>query len=308
MKPFSGRVFEAVPGFEEHLEKELGTWDKSFSPFYYCPDEPANPVFWFRNRWDSLFSLDFSSISEAASALRQIQRNWAPSLFTKFRRGALLSEKLPPISKKPKPFPWLLPKAPMGAWTLLDEHRLLGSALTASPFPGGLIQFIEDKFGPPSRAYLKLQEALTRLGRWPTPGERCIDAGACPGGWTWVLARLGASVLAIDRAPLDERVADMPGVRFMAHDAFTLKPEELGPVDWLFSDVICYPARLYDWIEKWLTAGLCKNYVCTIKWQDGDLDQYFDISRRFAAIPGSQVVHLCYNKHELTWMHLEAAA
>jgi 23S rRNA (cytidine2498-2'-O)-methyltransferase len=28
----------------------------------------------------------------------------------------------------------------------------------------------------------------------------------------------------------------------------------------------------------------------------------FDTPRRFAAIPGSRVVHLYHNKHELTWM------
>jgi 23S rRNA (cytidine2498-2'-O)-methyltransferase len=28
----------------------------------------------------------------------------------------------------------------------------------------------------------------------------------------------------------------------------------------------------------------------------------FDTPRRFAAIPGSRVVHLYHNKHELTWL------
>jgi 23S rRNA (cytidine2498-2'-O)-methyltransferase len=191
----------------------------------------------------------------------------------------------------------------VGSWTLLDSRTLIGSARCSSPFPGGIIEFEEDKT-PPSRAYLKLWEALTRLGRRPGPGDRCLDAGASPGGWTWVLARLGAEVNAVDRAPLEERIGAMPGVRYIRHDAFTLKPEDIGPVDWLFSDIICYPPRLYGWIEKWLASGLCRNFVCTIKLQGTPegREPDFETPRRFAAIPGSRVVHLYHNKHELTWM------
>jgi 23S rRNA (cytidine2498-2'-O)-methyltransferase len=175
---------------------------------------------------------------------------------------------------------------------------MIASSRCSSPFPGGFIEFAEDKEGPPSRAYLKLWEALTRCGRVPAPGQRCLDAGASPGGWTWALARLGAEVIAVDRARPDERVLSLPAVRFLKHDAFTLTPGELGPVDWLFCDAACYPPRLYLWIEKWLASGLCGNFICTLKMQ-GEPD--FQTLRRFAALPG-RVVHLCYNKHELTWI------
>jgi 23S rRNA (cytidine2498-2'-O)-methyltransferase len=218
----------------------------------------------------------------------------------------------------------------MGAWTLLDAHTLVAASRCASPFPGGTIEFAEDREGPPSRAYLKLWEALTRCRRWPGPGDRCLDAGASPGGWTWALARLGARVTAVDRAPLDPRIAaaventvtkdavmedavtehaapaagilaaGRPKVEFLRHDAFTLKPEDLGPMDWVFSDVICYPPRLYGWVEKWLASGLCENFVCTIKMQGGEPDM--ETVRLFAAIPGGTVVHLYHNKHELTWI------
>jgi 23S rRNA (cytidine2498-2'-O)-methyltransferase len=187
----------------------------------------------------------------------------------------------------------------MGAWSLLDANTLIGSAECGSPFPGGAIEFEEDKEGPPSRAYLKLWEALLRCGRPVQPGERCLDAGASPGGWTWALAKLGAEVLAVDRAPLEDRILAMPSVSFQKHDAFTLLPDEIGPLDWLFCDVICYPRRLYQWIEKWLASGLCDNFVCTIKMQ-GQWDA--ETTRLFAAIPGSFVVHLYHNKHELTWI------
>jgi 23S rRNA (cytidine2498-2'-O)-methyltransferase len=273
-------------------------------PFFYSPDEQRS-VFWNRNIWLDPFRLEFDSIGDAARALRSLQRNWAPVLFTQFRRGALIAEKLPALNTKPRPFPWLLPDSPMGGWTLLDSHTILASARSESPFPGGVIRFEEDKQGPPSRAYLKLEEALVRCRKWPAAGERCLDAGASPGGWTWVLARLGAEVIAVDRSPPEDRILARPGVRFIKHDAFTLQPEDLGPLDWVFSDVICYPPRLLEWIEKWLRSGLCANFVCTVKIQ-GEPD--FELFRRFAALPGGKVVHLYHNKHELTWIRTAGPA
>jgi 23S rRNA (cytidine2498-2'-O)-methyltransferase len=298
LTPLAGQVYEAVRGFEEHLEREIGACTASWGSLYYLEEE-KDSVFWSKNTWLAPFCVDFASISEAAGVLRGIQRNWVPSLYTQFRRGALIQSQLPSLSGKPKPFPWLFPEVPMGSWTLVDAHRMIASARCSSPFPGGIITFEEDKISPPSRAYLKLWEALVRCRKWPQPGDRCLDAGASPGGWTWALARLGAEIIAVDRAPLEDRIMAMPRVRFLKHDAFTLKPEAIGSIEWLFCDVICYPPRLYQWIEQWLASGLCRNFICTIKMQ-GPPD--FETPRRFAAIPGSKVAHLHHNKHELTWM------
>ncbi|GHV69655.1 methyltransferase [Spirochaetia bacterium] len=310
IEPLPGRLYRAAPGFEDHLEYELGPGreDSGYcvpgGPFFYTAEIPAGPVFWYRNIWLSPIKIEFDSITEAAGALRNIQRNWSSDLFTQFRRGALIQEKLPALSCKRRPFPWLLPESPLGIWTLLDAHRMIASASSASPFPGGIIEFEEDRLGPPSRAYLKLWEALVRCRKWPQPGERCLDAGASPGGWTWALAKLGALVSSVDRAALENGVEKMPGVSFIKHDAFTLRPEEMGPVDWLFCDVICYPSRLCEWIEKWLASGLCRNYICTIKMQGQAMEEGFAAARRLVEIPGSSVVHLYHNKHELTWMRI----
>jgi len=310
--PLPGRVYQPVPGFENHLIAELQrptTELARIGQLLHDPDQEQDTakadVFWHQNCWLEPFRLEFSSINEAAAFLRSIQRNWAACLHTCFRRGTLIVSKLPPISAKPRPFPWLLGEAPVGAWALLDEHTLIASARCSSPFPNGAIEFAQDKEGPPSRAYLKLWEALVRLRQWPGQGERCLDVGASPGGWTWALAQLGANVIAVDQAPLEDRIAALPGVECLCRDAFAIKPEDIGPVDWLFCDVACYPPKLYDWIEKWLASGLCRRFVCTIKMQGtintGSVD--FDTPKRFAKIPGSTLVHLYHNKHELTWMH-----
>jgi len=187
---------------------------------------------------------------------------------------------------------------------LLDNDTIIASASCSSPFPNGEAHFIEDR-APPSRAYLKLWEAFTLLGTRPQPGETCLDLGASPGGWSHVLGKLGAHVIAIDKAPLDPRVLAMPSVEQRKESAFALTPRDIGPVDWLFSDVICYPARLLALIEKFLAAGTARNFICTIKFQ-GETD--FATQARFAAIPGSRLIHLHANKHELTWVKVSSQA
>ncbi len=271
---------------------------------------PAVSSFWHRTRLDKPFIAHFSSIREAADILRALQRNWAHYPVASFRRAELIREKLPYINLKPRFFPYSVPRSPVGLWSLLDDHTLFASAETSSPFPAGEIQFEEDHVNPPSRAYLKMYEALAwvdYLGgshALPTNGSRCVDAGACPGGWTWVLDKLGATVKAIDRSELDARLMVKPNISFIKHDAFTLKPEDFGPQDWVCSDVICYPPRLLEWVHKWLESGLCENFICTIKMQ-GEADH--ETTAAFAAIPGSTVVHLNANKNELTWIRIKAA-
>jgi hypothetical protein len=186
--------------------------------------------------------------------------------------------------------------APLGAWTLLDDHTLLAAPRTASPFADGEVHFQETKL-PPSRAYLKLWELFTRTGRMPRVGERCLEIGASPGSWTWVLQKMGAEVIAVDRAPLGPQIAALPGISFLKKDAFSLSPNDFADIDWVFSDVVCYPAKLLEWIQPWLSTGA--NLVCTIKFQ-GNAD--YGIIREFEAIAGSSLIHLFHNKHELTWV------
>lgn len=262
-------------------------------------DGSAVPAAWAANIWHDCIELPVASIGTAAKALRDIQRNWAMYAPLHHRRAALVQEKLPHVSAKPIVFPAAAPNAPLGAWTLLAPDRMLAAARCNSPFPNGEVVLIEDKLGPPSRAYLKLWEALVRLRRWPQPGERCLDLGASPGGWTWVLAKLGATVVAIDKAPLDPKVSAMPGVEWRGESAFALDPASVGPVDWLFSDIVCYPARLLRLVERWREAGLVRNFVCTLKFQ-GETDH--DTAEAFAAMPGATVLHLSHNKHELTFL------
>ncbi|TAJ24286.1 MAG: hypothetical protein EPO67_23815 [Reyranella sp.] len=301
-------AYLAADGFEAQLREELarrGATIREAHDRLLISDGAAVPAAWAANIWHDCVELPVASIGTAAKSLRDIQRNWAMYAPLHHRRAALIQEKLPHVSAKPVVFPATAPTAPLGSWTLLAPDRLLAAASCTSPFANGEVELVEDKVGPPSRAYLKLWEALVRLRRWPQAGERCLDLGASPGGWTWVLAKLGANVVAVDKAPLDPRVAAMPYVAWRGESAFALDPASVGPIDWLFSDVICYPARLLRLVERWRATGQVRNFVCTIKFQ-GETDH--ETAEAFAALPGAQVLHLHNNKHELTFALLAGPA
>ncbi len=297
------RAYLAPEGFVDDLIAELGdavtaVQDRLVIAEHGGPDH----AIWAENVWLDPRFISITSIGDAAKQLRAIQRNWACLSQGHHRRARLIEEKLPHVSAKPLVFGAPVPSAALGSWTLLRDDLMLASPACSSPMPNGVWQFVEDKETPPNRAYLKLWEALSRLPKKPQAGETCLDLGACPGGWTWVLQTLGAKVISVDKAPLAPHIAALPNISYVQQSAFGLAPTDVGPVDWLFSDIICYPERLLRLVHNWRDAGLAKNMVCTIKFQ-GETD--FSAIRQFLDISGSFAMHLYNNKHEITWVYLE---
>lgn len=289
-------AYLAPEGFENDLAAELGDDVMGVYGRLFLTEKPARKSVWAENVWLEPRFIEIDSIGDAAKKLKEMQRNWANYAFDFHRRSRLIAEKLPHVSAKPLKFPCALPPAPLGSWTLVANDLMLASAKCASPVPNGAYIFEENKTEAPSRAYLKLWEALTRLQRFPQAGETCFDLGSSPGGWTWALQGLGARVVSVDKAPLAPHVAALPGVEYVGQSAFALAPRE---ADWLFSDIICYPDRLLRFVENWLPY--VKNFVCTIKFQ-GETDHA--AVRRFLEISGSEAFHLYNNKHEITWAKL----
>ena len=283
---------------------------------------------WSQNTWFECERIPITSIGDGARELRARQRNWAllqPEVAS--GRASLIAEKLPFVSSKPLAFGQVAPQAPLGSWTLLSPVLMLAAARCSSPFPNGVATFVEDRGGPPSRAYLKLWEACAVLGRWPAAEERCVDLGACPGGWTWSMARCGATVVAVDKSPLDDDVAAMPNVTFRGESAFGIDPAStapgaIGTFDWMCSDIAAYPDRLLRLAQSW--AQHVSTMVLTIKLQGATdyalLEQFralasnaagptsspgrtvlsTDRQARSGAPANSRVLHLSANKHELT--------
>ncbi len=293
-------AYLAAEGYVEELAAELGPVERTHDRLLIAAGPPRRAA-WAANGWLDAQVISIASIADAAAKLRAIQRNWAVYAPLWHRRAVLIQQQLPKVAARPLVFGAPPPAAPLGSWTLLDPGRLLAAPHCTSLFPNGEVHFVEDRLGPPSRAYLKLWEALTVIGARPRPGEVCVDLGSAPGGWTWALAQMGAHVISVDKAPLAPEVACLPGVEHRRESAFALDPVALGPVDWLFCDVVCYPARLLRLVERWLAAGTCRRFLCTVKFQ-GETDH--EVARRFAMIPGSELRHLYHNKHELTWIKL----
>ncbi|SET17093.1 23S rRNA (cytidine2498-2'-O)-methyltransferase [Stigmatella erecta] len=115
----------------------------------------------------------------------------------------------------------------------------------------------------PSRAAMKLEEALDGLPFEPGRGEVCVDLGAAPGGWTQRLVARGARVIAVDPAKLMPELAAHPRVRHVQESAFAFAPEE--PADWLFCDMAWRPLEVAQLLAKWGRRGWASHLVANIK-------------------------------------------
>jgi 23S rRNA (cytidine2498-2'-O)-methyltransferase len=134
-----------------------------------------------------------------------------------------------------------------------------------SCFPSGEVPLAIDKQAP-SRAFAKLVEAELRLGRRIAARDACVDLGASPGSWTYVAARRGARVIAVDRSDLRSDLMQNQNVRFLRGDAFAFTPA--APVDWLLCDVIASAERSAELLLQWLRRGWCRHFVVTLKVDD----------------------------------------
>lgn len=133
---------------------------------------------------------------------------------------------------------------------------------TVSTWPGGRAR-MKVPAGAPSRATSKLAEAIAWIGYGPESGDVCVDLGAAPGGWTWLLLRRKARVMAIDRANLRPDIARDRKVLHLRDNAFTFKPDE--PVDWLFCDMVWKPAEVARLLAEWGKRHWARYLVSNIK-------------------------------------------
>lgn len=293
-------AYLAFRGFEKQLAEDLKTPYVVYDRLFVAEGE-AQKTYWAQNIWFNVQSLKINSITHGANALRAIQRSWWPYHIDHSRRLKLIQEKLPRVTNNRLDFGSALPSSPLGSFTLIDHDELLFSGRCSELVPDGAFEFNENKLLPPSRAYLKLWEIFTRLNIRPDAGQKCLELGASPGGWTWVLSDLEADVTAVDRAPLAANISKRMNVSFKKADAFSITPGVIDTPDWIFSDLICYPEKLYQFVSTWKNVYPDISFICTIKFQG---DDHYGWVEKFEQIPGSSIIHLYHNKHEFTWVNL----
>ena len=179
--------------------------------------------------------------------------------------------------------------------------------------PAGLAQVDIDQ-PMPSSAYRKLLEALhcmrDRPSRIVDGYPPVVDLGACPGGWTAALRLMGCAVVAVDRSPLDETLMSDEKVRFLQADAFKYEPDQSVEMEslqdtWMVSDVIAYPARVAELLERWCGHRWADKMVITVKFQGESipwdaLENAMGIARRHGYT--CRAKHFFNNKNEVTLM------
>lgn len=181
--------------------------------------------------------------------------------------------------------------------------RPLAVGLDPEPrWPCGVPTIPDDRLAP-SSAHRKAEEAYLRLGLAPAAGERVVDLGGSPGGWTWTALKRGARVLAVDRAALASPAHGHPLLEERRGDAFKFEPDVAdGPRDWLLCDVIAAPERTLELLDRWLSAAWCRRFVVNVKFKGTDRREALEALDALLARHGARarVKHLVHDKNEVT--------
>ena len=143
----------------------------------------------------------------------------------------------------------------------------------------------------PSRAWLKLEEALLFSGAVLRPGDTAVEVGSSPGGASWALLNRGVSVWGIDPAVMDPRVLSFCGPSRFVHlhrSIASVQRRDLPRVvDWLFIDVNEGPGLTLPMVERLvpeLSPGL-RGVFLTVKANKPDVaDRVPALRERFARL------------------------
>jgi 23S rRNA (cytidine2498-2'-O)-methyltransferase len=217
----------------------------------------------------------------------------------KQRRRSYLRTLNKPLSQPTSLVQVVLVEPTEGYISIADKTLRATYKASVSPNLAGYHE-VEDDKRPPSRAFKKLREAIEVFSLTLRRGEKAVDLGASPGGWTYVLRQHGLSVTAIDRSPLAESFTRDRGVSWSAGNALKWTPRT--PVDWLVCDVITTPENTSSLLRNWITKGLCNHFCVTVKFKGAPAIEPLVSLAAFlrsnvSYFDGRQLTH---NKNELT--------
>jgi 23S rRNA (cytidine2498-2'-O)-methyltransferase len=133
------------------------------------------------------------------------------------------------------------------------------------PAPGGVGRARMDPQSP-SRSYLKIEEAFALLGVEPKAGERVVDLGAAPGGWSLAFLKRGCQVTAVDHGPMRLPAEWASRLTHLRENGLTYTPEASRcPVDWLASDMLIPPGEALGLLKRWVGAKRARRFICNVK-------------------------------------------
>jgi len=160
--------------------------------------------------------------------------------------------------------------APSRLHVLLADERsaFVGTSdAAATLWPLGIPRIARSRAAP-SRSAQKLAEAFvvflgSREAESIRAGQRAVDLGAAPGGWSWLLAQRGLRVTAVDNGPLKGEVASDPLVTHVRADGLAFRPRR--PVDWLTCDIVEQPIRIAELVAGWIADGAARQAIFNLK-------------------------------------------
>lgn len=116
-----------------------------------------------------------------------------------------------------------------------------------APAPGNLLR-VALPAGAPSRAYLKIEEAIRRFRPPVRPDMQVLEVGCAPGGATSALLARGCTVRGVDPRRMDERIYREPRFTHVQKLARQVGPEDLAGFNpaWIVMDMGIAPLEALD--------------------------------------------------------------
>jgi 23S rRNA (cytidine2498-2'-O)-methyltransferase len=157
----------------------------------------------------------------------------------------------------------------------------------------------------PSRAYLKLREALLWSRAPFRAGDLAVEIGSAPGGASYALLEQGFRVIGIDPAIVQPVVSMAPNYQHLSKSVMFVSADELPEeVDWLLLDMNAEPNVSMYGAER--IADMCPQLlgvILTLKlneWELADqIPEYLDRLRANLGLARVRAVQLAHNRREI---------
>lgn len=178
-------------------------------------------------------------------------------------------------------------------------------------YPGGTKYIAQNQPDTVSRAGAKIAEALHHLLLHRKPlkkGSHWLELGASPGGMTSELLARDYKVTALDRAPLDPRLAQHPNLTFALLGVGAFKPSAVMRYDAILSDMNGEPLEAVRQVAR-LSANLKPGGLVIFTLKTAGISAFDEINHLHetalalfieAGLRWITTTHLTYNRAEFT--------